>query len=407
MSPGSYNTVLTNSNQNNTDPSFQGSSGIDSESSSGSRIDLEKSDIKSYKVKSDLGCLGRILHIFDKRKYPKQYRSNYNTHKKTQTQTPPNTPTTISLNSNTIHNINQMSVNSNNFVPLKDKTDTSKLSKANFDYDCNTNIQSQILYGNEKVRPKSSNTQVTMKNKKFIKSQRQLVEAPINKSTPNYDDYDSSKIIVSDKNLLENGDNNMMESDINQVNQVINYLSNEKIMTTSTGKISSMSTNDGIGRSTSNNGTKKISNISSNSLYSDMISSDEEEDIVMIESIAPQNDEIRPNLGELITQLDADALRLNEIIVGNSIDGESSIYIKKSGSPKPFRPRSFEKRNRRPTSLVYLNSKDITKITEDSEVEFRPSNAKVFLSYCFINRKIISNDPHNQKKNIFCSIYPN
>lgn len=339
MSPGAFNRTVENKEQ----------------TIQGSKIDIKAVDsIKEGGISSNssdndtsgIGCLGRLLLIFEKRKN--------NTHH----QTTINISTTKNL-SNKSYNINQMSVNTQNLVQITDKYDSNQ-SKGTCD--CVSENQLKTLNGNEKTRLKSTTTQSKMKNKKYLKAREQFEAAPTNVCVQN------------DDNISKLNDNDKM---ISKISDKVEYGTQIK---NSSPKVKT--TNDDNTYRIVSSMNNKISLNSSSPRYSEIISSDDEDDAeYVIEPIPRRLTAMRPDLDKLITQLDAEALRLNDIIVGNSIDGASEIYVKRKTSPKSFRPRKFEKPGRRSSSLVYMNTGDITQITEDDElINFGIAQSKVCLN---------------------------
>lgn len=340
MSPGAINRTVINLVEHK-EQTIQGSK-IGAKAGGSEKEGGTSSNNSNDNKTSGVGCLGRLFLIFEKRKY--------NTHLQTTTNI-----STIKNSTNKSYNINQMSVNTQNLVQLSDKNDSNQ-SKVNCD--CVSENQLKILNGNEKMRPNSTATQSKMKNKKYLKAQRQFEAAQTSKHSTN--DDSNSDFSDNDKMISKNSDK------VEYGTHIKNSLQKAKI-----------ANDDSTHRSSSIN--KKISSNSSSPRYSEIISSDDEDDVeYVIEPIPRRLTGIRPDLDKLITQLDANALRLNDIIVGNSIDGASEIYMKKKTSPKSFRPRTFEKPGRRSTGLVYMNSGDITQITEDDElVNFGVVQSKV------------------------------
>lgn len=320
MSPGSYNRDVLNSVENK-EQKIEGSraGGKVGGDDSGKRIKTSNTDNDT----SGIGCLGRLFLVFEKRKI--------NCHQQTR-----NNSLETTTSNNKSYKINQMSVNTQNFVQLSDKNDSNS---SRINCDCVSENQLTILNGNEKMRPKSMDTPNKMKNKKFKNKN----------STTNNDN--NSKISDNNKNPSINRDKKEYGTNI-----IIKPPAIDKITCDNPRSSSIM---------------KKFSSNSSIPGYSEMISSDDddEDDIVeTIELIPRRPTAIRPDLEELITQLDEDALKLNQIIVENRDDGESEIYVKKSEPPRSFRPRSFETQRSRSAGVIFISSGDMTQITEDDEL---------------------------------------
>lgn len=88
----------------------------------------------------------------------------------------------------------------------------------------------------------------------------------------------------------------------------------------------------------------------------DILSSDDENEIDDVVFPLPRRKTTlnRPDLNELIRQLDEETLRLNQLYVEKDVNGKSSVYTTLNGTgDKIFKARSFEKRQ--PLIMSYGN----------------------------------------------------